>query len=430
MPNEKFNFTKAALANLPMPAKGKRNYYSDTQVKGLVVAVQVSGAVSFYVYKKIAGKPERIFLGIYPDLSVENARKLAKIKIGQIAEGSNPQEELRLIRNEMTLGDLFEQYMTRYSKLHKKSWKYDEREIPRFLSKWFKRRLSDIKKTEVQYLHELTYIENGLYQANRILERVRALYNKAIEWGWEGTNPALGIKKYKEKSRDRFIQPAEMPCIIQAISEEANITAKDFLWLLLLTGARKTNTLMMRWEELSWERSEWRIPDTKNGEPVIVPLVPRAVKLLSEREKDSNSTWVFPQDENTEKHFVNHKRAWKRILQRATIIYWKQNSKISDWVFKTEQELVLVFREDNYFNQLIKHAKADKVNLPPNLLDIRIHDIRRTFGSYQAITGASLQIIGKSLGHRSTQSTQIYARLNLDPVRAAVEKATNAMFDF
>ena len=59
---------------------------------------------------------------------------------------------------------------------------------------------------------------------------------------------------------------------------------------------------------------------------------------------------------------------------------------------------------------------------------VRIHDIRRTFGSYQALTGASLPVIGKSLGHKSMKSTQIYARLNLDPVRTSIEKATEAMF--
>jgi len=62
------------------------------------------------------------------------------------------------------------------------------------------------------------------------------------------------------------------------------------------------------------------------------------------------------------------------------------------------------------------------------MIDIRIHDIRRTFGSSQALTGASLPVIGKSLGHKSMKSTQIYARLNLDPVRASIEKATEAMF--
>jgi site-specific recombinase XerD len=60
-------------------------------------------------------------------------------------------------------------------------------------------------------------------------------------------------------------------------------------------------------------------------------------------------------------------------------------------------------------------------------MDILLHDMRRTFGSYQAITGSSLQVIGKSLGHKSIQATQIYARLNLDRVRASIEKAASAM---
>ena len=59
--------------------------------------------------------------------------------------------------------------------------------------------------------------------------------------------------------------------------------------------------------------------------------------------------------------------------------------------------------------------------------DLRLHDLRRTFGSWQARTGASLTIIGKSLNHKSPISTAIYARLDLDPVRESMEKATEAM---
>jgi integrase len=58
---------------------------------------------------------------------------------------------------------------------------------------------------------------------------------------------------------------------------------------------------------------------------------------------------------------------------------------------------------------------------------LRIHDLRRSLGSWQASTGASGFVIGKSLGHKSQQATQIYARLNLDPVRDSIEKATQAM---
>ena len=61
-------------------------------------------------------------------------------------------------------------------------------------------------------------------------------------------------------------------------------------------------------------------------------------------------------------------------------------------------------------------------------MDIRLHDIRRTLGSYQAINGASLPIIGKSLGHKSQQATQIYSRLHLDPVRESMERATESIF--
>jgi integrase len=59
--------------------------------------------------------------------------------------------------------------------------------------------------------------------------------------------------------------------------------------------------------------------------------------------------------------------------------------------------------------------------------DLRIHDLRRTLGSWQAKTGASLAIIGKSLNHKNQNTTAIYARLDLDPVRDSVNAATSAM---
>ena len=357
-------------------------------------------------------------------------RKQALSMCGMVAIGKDPIAEKRRERLYMqTFGEHFHEYLERYSKLHKKSWRYDEREVNKFLSKWFNRRLIDIRKSDVQMLHEKTFKENGLYQANRILERVRGIFNKAIEWGWEGTNPAVGIKKYKEKSRDRFIQPDEMPCITQALEEETNETVKDYFWILLLTGARKTNTMMMRWEQISWELGQWRIPDTKNGDPLNVPLVDRAIEILKRRRDHSESEWVFPQDENPKKHLINCKRAWLRTLERATLHLWRQNKKLAPWLEDAKQSIPYYLMGETGFKMIVAKAEKEKVALPSHsLLDIRVHDIRRTFGSYQALTGASLQVIGRSLGHKSTQATQVYARLNLDAVRASVEKATDAMF--
>lgn len=374
------NFTKQTIQSLAMPEKGISTY-RDTKEQGLSLYVTSKGAKTFFVRKRINGRDERMIIGAFPDISIEQARKKAQELKGLVASGKDPAEEKRRSKQDnLTFGALFEEYLERYSKKHKKSWKYDEREVTKFLSHWLKRKLSSIKKTEVQLLHEKIHDENGLYQANRILERIRAIYNKGIEWGWEGQNPATGIKKYKEKSRDRFIQPDELPRFFASVNAEENQTLKDYVWLSLLTGARKSNVLAMRWDQISWERREWRIPDTKNGEVVTLPLVEQAMTILDARRRLTNTEWVFPSETAKQGHFADPKRGWNRLLQRAKIE------------------------------------------------DLHIHDIRRTLGSYQAITGASMQIIGKSLGHKSQQATQIYARLNLDPVRASMEKATAAMF--
>jgi integrase len=432
MASVRLNFTKRSLLALDTPPKGKRAYYRDTVVKGLILDVRSSGSKSFYLYKFLNGKPERIFLGIFPDLTVENARDAATIHRSSIAQGKNPQDEKRKIRNEMTFEELFHEYMERYSKIHKKSWQYDEREVRKFLSHWFSRKLSDITKSEIRLLHEKIYNENGLYQANRILERIRAMYNKAIEWEWDGVNPAVGIKKYKEKSRDRFIQPNELPLLFNALEEDENEVAKDYFLMSLMTGARKSNVLAMRWEQVNWHQKQWRIPDTKNGESVIVPLIDQAMDILERRKNKAKNDFVF-EGEGAKGYLADPKHAWERIRQKATLELWKLNKDYDALIQLVEDRLRV---QDNYgytivklIKEVQKEAQYKNINLPTGLLDLRIHDIRRTLGSYQAITGASLPIIGKTLGHKNSQSTAIYARLNLDPVRDSMSKAVGAMLE-
>ena len=381
MASFEINFTKAALTAAGAAAKGKRDYYYDGKEKGLVLAVTPASGKSFYLYKRIDGRPERLLLGKFPDLTVENARKLAASAKGEIAMGENPQKAKRSIRDEMTFGALFTEYLEKHSKVHKRSWAYDEREVNKFLKHWFKRKISSIEKPEVERLHAKVGKDNGLYQANRLLERIRSIFNKATDWGWGGVNPATGIKKYREKSRDRFLQPEELPRFFEALANEPNEAARDFFMISLLAGARKSNTLAMRWDEISFHSDTWRIALTKNDDPQIVHLSPQAMEILKERKLHSLSPWVFPGG-GASGHFSDPKKAWMRILKEAGIA------------------------------------------------DLRIHDLRRTLGSWQAATGANSYIIGKSLGHRSQQSTAVYARLNLDPVRDSVNKATDAMLGY
>lgn len=379
MQDNSFNFTKKSLDALPLPNKGKRLYVYDTYVRGLELMVTEHGSKSYKVYRKFNDKPVRITLGKYSELSVEEARDKARTTISEMIKGKNPNVEKKKLRAETTLKEMFSLYMERHSKPHKRTWQDDERDIPRFIGHWFQRKLSAITKQDIQALHERIGKENGLYQANRLLARICILYNKAIEWGWEGTNPAQGVKKFKEKTRDRFLHPDELPRFFESLDQEPNDTIRDYVYISLFTGVRQANVLAMRWEDIHFDRKEWLVPETKNGEPLRVHLIDTVIGILKTRLKNyGKKDWVFEGSGKTG-HMVEPKAGWKRILQRVGI------------------------------------------------KDLRIHDLRRTLGSWQAATGSNSFMIGRSLGHKTTQSTAVYARLNLDPVRDSVEKATQAM---
>jgi integrase len=132
-------------------------------------------------------------------------------------------------------------------------------------------------------------------------------------------------------------------------------------------------------QDIDIKSAIWTILETKNGTSQIVPLGVEAITILSERLETKESVWVFPSSTSQSGHLEEPKSAWKRILKRA------------------------------------------------DLKDLRLHDLRRTLGSWQAATGANSFIIGKSLNHKTTQATAIYARLSIDPVRQSVNRTTDAM---
>ena len=116
---------------------------------------------------------------------------------------------------------------------------------------------------------------------------------------------------------------------------------------------------------------------------MVVPLLDQAVELLKKRVLHKSSIYVFPTPRQSKTgHLVEPKKAWKSLLKRAEL-------------------------SETY----------------------RLHDLRRTMGSWQAITGTSTKIIGASLGHKSEAATAHYAHLTIEPVRAAMQRAADAMDD-
>ena len=374
----RFVFTEANIKSLSTPASGREWHY-DTKQPGLALMKTSTGGIGFYFYKWHNGKPVRMLLGKSPALTVIQARDAIRKHLGRIADGGDPYADRQARRQEPTLQQLFAHWEL-YAAAHKKalSARHDSLNYANHLAKWGTRRLSTIKKTDVQALHSEIGAKSGPYAANRVLALLAAMFNRSEDLGYSGQNPACKIAKFKEQSRDRFLQPNELEAFFAALNAESPLF-RDFFLIALLTGARKSNVMTMRWEQLNLDSCLWRIPETKGGTVVVVPLVAPAIAILKARQAEANGCeWVFPGHRRGDP-MGNPGKVWKRICEAAGI------------------------------------------------KDLRIHDLRRSLGSWMAGQNTSLLIVGKALGHRTPQATAIYARLSLDPVRQAVDSAAAAM---
>jgi len=379
-------FTSERIAKLPAPPRG-RVYHYDDKVGGLCLCVTPTGAKTFYLYRKIDGRPERERLGRFPELTIDAARDAAREKIGAIAAGRNPAAERRRRRTTLTLDQAFEFYLERHARPIKRTWKEDERQYSRYLkSGWGNRRLNTIRKPDVAGLHAKMGKEHGIYAANRLRSMLGKLFAVVIDAElFPGPNPVLGVKKFREQSRDRFLDAAELKAFFAALNDEPRVVVRDYLKLSLLIGARRSNMLSMRWEDIDRDRGVWRIPQTKSGEPQVVPLSQAARDILEERwaDRKGDCPWVFPSTSNHRSktgHVQDVMPVWRAVIKRA------------------------------------------------GLENVRPHDLRRTLASWQAMLGTSELVIAKTLGHApGSTATRVYARLQTDTVREAVENATQAM---
>jgi integrase len=375
----RFHFTKKRIDALV--TRATRIYFYDDQCRGLAIAVNPTGKKVFVLYRKVKGRPQRIKIGFYPDLSIEQARAEAMRLNSEIAQGRDPQAERRNVRAEMSLQELFDTFLTLYAKERTRRWKDSEAMFNFHLRSWRFRKLSSIKRSEVVALHAHIGRTRGQYVANRTIELLRSMFNRArSDWGYEGENPAAGVRSFKERKRARFLDGNELPAFLEALEREPNETIRDFFWTCLLTGGRRRNVQSMEWKEIDWQRAEWVIPagKAKADEVIRVVLHPAVIEILKRRQASSLSSWVFP-GRGESGHLEDPSACWRRILKEAGIE------------------------------------------------NLRVHDLRRTHGSWMAAAGTSLPIIGKALGHTSLAATSIYSQLNLDPVRLAVNKAVDAM---
>jgi integrase len=229
--------------------------------------------------------------------------------------------------------------------------------------------------------------------ANRCLSLLSKMFNLAEAWGLrpDGTNPVRHIEHYPEgKKRERFLSAAEMARIGAVLKRaetehiaKGNGSADDrkggesiyliaAIRLLMLTGARRSEILTAKWEYFDAERAALRLPDSKTGAKVV-PLGAPALAVLEALPRLVNNPYILPGRVRGQ-HLANINDFWCAVRRKAEVD------------------------------------------------GCRLHDLRHSFASVGAANGDGLLLLGKLLGHNEVRTTERYAHLSDDPVRAAANR--------
>ncbi|MEQ9328072.1 MAG: tyrosine-type recombinase/integrase [Rhodospirillales bacterium] len=397
----------------------------DTEISGYGVRCQRLSKVYFVRYR-IGGRKRQFTIGKHGSpWTPDTARKEARRVLGIVATGNDPAIDRDTEKSAATVHDLAGRFMAEHVSPKRKERTaigYQDILDRLVLPKLGKLRVKDVQRSDIAKLHHS--MRESPYQANRVLAVLSKMFSLAEGWGDrdEGTNPCRHIEKYREKARERFLTGEELAALGEALRQaearaaeietrrkeiddlrpvvNAKATARNrddrqaarnriealrdeireigyapppeaiaAIRLLIFTGARLSEILTLKWDYVSIERAEARLPDSKTGAKTI-HLTPPALEVLQALPVVSGNPYVIP-GAKPGAHFVNLKDPWGAIRRDA------------------------------------------------GLEDVRIHDLRHSFASIGAAAGMGLPIIGKMLGHTQPQTTQRYAHLSDDPVKAA-----------
>jgi len=359
-------------------ASGAEAVLWDTEVKGFGVRVQRGGAKSYVLHYRIGvgrGAPIRkLTIGRHGSpWTPDKARGEAIRLLGMIEDGADPGADKNARKDAPTIGELAERFLAEHAEAKRKA--STAREYRRHLEKIVlpelgKRRVADVTRQDVAKLH---YARRATpIDANRMLACMSTMFNLAERWGLrpDGSNPCRHVDKYPQHRRERFLSPAELARLGDAlVAYDGSPYTVAAVKLLVFTGARLGEILGLRWEWIDFERGEARLPDSKTGAKTL-HLPPPALAVLAGLPRLDGNPYVIA-GAKPGAALVNLEKPWRAIRQSA------------------------------------------------GLDDVRLHDLRHAFASVAASSGMGLPIIGKMLGHSQPATTARYAHLASDPVKAA-----------
>lgn len=405
-------------------ASDRDTYLWDTELAGFGLKMTPAGGRTYLVQYRIGGRKgrtRRVTIGKHGALTPDQARQEARRVLGQVASGHDPAEERTKAREDLTVSELCDLYLAEGCATKKASTlATDKGRIERHIKPLLgRRKTAELSRADIErFMQDVAngktaadiktgkrgraIVEGGKGTAARTVGLLGGILTFAVERGLRADNPARGIKRYRLPPRERFLSAKELATLGEILAKaEADFHAANAraqrgerrksgrkgksdpvsgenpyaiaaLRLLMLTGCRKSEVLSLRWEWVDFERAILRLPDSKTGAKVV-PLGAPALELLNGLERVENNPHVFP-SATGEGHFVGLPKVWRKVRDTA------------------------------------------------GLSDVRLHDLRHSFASVGAAGGDSLYVIGKLLGHADSATTQRYAHLHDDPLRAAADR--------
>lgn len=374
MPTLKFR--QDIVRSVPYRGPGGKHQcvYWDAALEGFGLRVYPSGRRVYVCSYRVKRRKRLATLGRADVLTLDQARRKAITYLGKVASHEDPQDEVDQQRELKRVDELCEAFITEHSKKKKRTWKADKSTLDRhLLPKLGSRLAASIVSADIEPIHAAIGTVHP-YAANRLLETVRKMFNWGKVAGFVPqslASPIAGIVRFRERKRKRFITTVEMPRFLEALEQEDNDYARHGLWLLLLMGLRSSELLKAKWVDVDWDMGTLFIGLTKNGEPLLAPISEAAMARLKVIPRTANNPHVIC-GQKPGQHMRGLGTALRRVLKRA------------------------------------------------GLENIRIHDLRRTVGSWLAQSGKSLHLIGDVLNHRDPKTTAGYAYFQTQQRRDAL----------
>ncbi|MEH6497112.1 MAG: integrase arm-type DNA-binding domain-containing protein [Pseudomonas marincola] len=330
------------------PLLDKEIFVWDTETRGFGLRVKPSGTKTFIIqYRNERGKTRRYAIGQHGRMTVEQARKHAKIKLAETEIGQDPsaiRKEATQIRSvEEMCRTYFEEasagrVLRRGQPKKASTLATDKGRIERHIVPMIgKKAIDELTRHDVEtFMFDIrdgktakdvrtgprgrALVKGGPGTAAKAVSLLSAIYNYAIGKEWVAHNPCQGIEKPADKRRDRFLSKQEYIKIGEAIVEAertgANKTALRAVTALMLTGCRKNEILSLRYKDVDVEGRCLRLPDTKTGKQ-IRPCGVKVLKFLTQEEGDPDEYLFTAYRGNG--HLINVAKPIARICNIAEV---------------------------------------------------------------------------------------------------------------